>query len=52
MTKKELNELADSLEKEAKRRRALGGYSTDADTLMLLSESLCKIAAHLSEKAK
>ena len=50
MIKKEMDELEKEVMKEVVRRRGLGGYSTEAEGLLLDSEILLKLVRHLNEQ--
>lgn len=52
MTKKDLIELEDRIMAEVVKRRQLGGYSADAEGLLLLAEAMLKIVGHLRERAR
>ena len=52
MLKKELEELEKEVMKEVVKRRSLGGYSTEAEGLMLDGEFFLKIVRHLVDQAK
>lgn len=47
MTLADLENLELRLSKEVERRKRLGGYSADAECLMLLSEAMLLITQHL-----
>lgn len=49
MKKEELEELEQILHDEYSRRRKLGGYSAEAEGLLILSEALFKITCHLND---
>lgn len=49
MTRVDLEELEKRLKVEVEKRRHLGGYSSDAECLMLLSEAIYMIVSHLRE---
>lgn len=51
MIKPDLDELEKQVMKEVVRRRGLGGYSTEAEGLLMDSEFLLKIVCHLVEQA-
>ena len=51
MTKKQLAELEAEVMKEVVRRRGLGGYNSEAESILLLSEFILKIVRHLEDKA-
>lgn len=46
----ELRNLEVRLEREVEKRQHLGGYNSDAECLMLLTEAMYKIVLHLTEK--
>ena len=50
MNRIELRRFEVLLEKEVERRRSLGGYNTDAECIMLLTEAIYKIVQHIIEK--
>lgn len=52
MLKKDLEDLEKEVVKEVVKRRSLGGYSTEADGLLLDGEFLLKIMRHLIDQAK
>ena len=49
MIKKELDELEKEVMKEVVKRRSLGGYSTEAEGLLIDSEIILKVVRHLVE---
>jgi hypothetical protein len=51
MTRDELELLERQLMAEVVKRRNLGGYNSEAECLMLVTEALYKIAHHLREKS-
>lgn len=51
MTRDDLLDLEKRIMEEVVKRRKLGGYSVEAEGLLVLSESLLKILQHLIEKA-
>ena len=51
MTRADLEELTKRLRVEVVKRGQLGGYNSEAECLMFLSEAMYKIATHLLEKA-
>ena len=50
MDRIELRRFEVLLEREVERRRSLGGYNSDAECIMLLTEAIYKIILHLTEK--
>ena len=50
MIKSEMDQLEKEVMKEVVRRRGLGGYSTEAEGLLLDGEILLKIVRHLNEQ--
>lgn len=46
----DLEQLEKNIMAEVVKRRGLGGYSTDADGLLMVVESLLKIIGHLIDK--
>jgi hypothetical protein len=51
MTRADLELLTKQLRAETVKRGHLGGYNSEAECLMFLSEAIYKIASHLLEKA-
>lgn len=51
MTLEDLEYLEGQLRKELIKRQSLGGYNSEAECLMLLTEAMYKITQHLREKA-
>jgi hypothetical protein len=51
MTRADLIELEKTLMAEVVKRRSLGGYSAEAEGLMLHAEALLRIVQHLKDKA-
>ncbi len=51
MTREDLELLEKQLRAEVVKRHSLGGYNSEAECLMFLSEAIYKIAQHLREKA-
>lgn len=51
MTREDLEQLEGQLMAEVVKRRSLGGYNSEAECLMFLSEAMYKITQHLREKA-
>ncbi len=51
MTRSDLEELEKRLRAEVVKRQSLGGYNSEAECLMFLSEAIYKIVSHLREKA-
>lgn len=51
MTRSDLEELEKRLRAEVVKRQALGGYNSEAECLMFLSEAMYKIVQHLREGA-
>lgn len=51
MTRADLIELETRLRAEVVKRGNLGGYNSEAECLMFLSEAMYKIVQHLREKA-
>ena len=49
MNRIELRGLEIRLEEEVKRRRQLGGYNSDAECIILLTEAIYKIILHLQD---
>lgn len=49
MKREDMDELLRVVEKETVRVRSLGGYSTEATSIMVLWEVLLKITRHLDE---
>ena len=49
MNRLELRHLEVRLEEEAEKRRSLGGYNSDAECIIFLTESIHKIVLHLQE---
>lgn len=47
MNRLELRHLEVLLEREAENRRHLGGYNSDAECIIFLTESIHKIVQHL-----
>ena len=45
-----LAELEKQVMEEVVRRRKLGGYSTDAEAILLFAESLLKVIGHLIDE--
>lgn len=52
MHKKELEELEKEVMKEVVKRRSLGGYSTEAEGLLLDGEFFLKIMRHLIDQTR
>lgn len=50
MTREGMEDLEKKVMKELVRRRALGGYSADAEGILLLYECLFDLVRHLKEK--
>ncbi len=50
MTFTELALLEGQIEHEVKRRQNLGGYSTDADSILMITQTLHKLIQHLMEE--
>jgi hypothetical protein len=50
MIKKEIDELEKEVMKEVVKRRGLGGYDTNAETILLLTEWMLKIIRHMNEQ--
>ncbi len=50
MTREDLEYLETQLRAEVVKRKSLGGYNSEAECLMMLSEAMYKIAQHLREK--
>lgn len=48
----DLSELEGKLEYEVRRRRGLGGYSTDAEGILLLSEILLELIQYIKAPKK
>ena len=46
----ELRMLREQIEKSAVRARSLGGYSTEAESLLTIWEALLKIVRHMEEQ--
>ena len=51
MTRSDLEELEKRLRAEVVKRHGLGGYNSEAECLMFLSEAMYKITQHLREGA-
>ena len=51
MTRKDLEELEKELMKLVVNRRHLGGYDTNAEAILLITETLYKIVQHIREQA-
>lgn len=51
MTRQDLEDLEKRLRAEVVKRGQLGGYNSEAECLMFLSEAMYKIVQHLREKA-
>ena len=51
MTREDIDELLKVVEAQVVRARSLGGYSTEAESLMIVWEVLLKISRHLQETA-
>jgi len=47
MTRSDLEELEKRLRAEVVKRQSLGGYNSEAECLMFLSEAMYKIVGHL-----
>lgn len=47
MKQSDLSGIRDKLHDEVMRRRGLGGFSTDAEGILLIAESLLAITNHL-----
>ena len=45
-----LTELENILMKEVVKRRSLGGYNSEAESVLLLAESLFKVVQHLIDE--
>ena len=52
MTHEQLTTLLGRLYEEGVKRENLGGYSTDADSLLFLHSALYRITQHLLDKEK
>lgn len=52
MTQKELKDLYEYLGREVTARKSLGGYSVEANALLMLSETNRRIVGHLLQEAK
>lgn len=52
MNRKELDDLVKVVEAQTVRARSLGGYSTEAESLLVVWEVLLKLARHVAEKTK
>jgi hypothetical protein len=50
MIKRELDELETAVMKEVVKRRGLGGYSTEAEGLLMDGEFLLKLVRHMNEQ--
>lgn len=50
MKKEDLQDLEATMMKEVVRRRALGGYSTEAEGIMTLCEVLLRVVQHMVEE--
>lgn len=50
MNRQDLDELEKRIMAEVVRRRKLGGYSQDAEGLLILCESMLQIIMHLKER--
>ena len=50
MKREDMDELLRLVEKETVRVRSLGGYSTEATSIMVLWEVLLRITRHLDEE--
>lgn len=50
MTKQELQELEKLMMEELVKRRRLGGFDANADTILVLSEVLYKVVNHMASK--
>ena len=51
MTRKDLEELEKELMKLVVSRRHLGGYSSEAEAILLITETLYKLTQHIREQA-
>lgn len=51
MNRQDLEDLEKRLRAEVVKRQSLGGYNSEAECLMFLSEAMYKIVQHLREKA-
>lgn len=51
MDRNDLDELEKQITKEVVKRRSLGGYSQEAEGLLILSEAMMLVVRHLKEKA-
>lgn len=51
MTRDDLIELEKNIMAEVVKRRKLGGYSVEAEGLLILSEAMLKVLGYLIEKA-
>lgn len=49
MKKDDLKDLKDHFEGYVRGRRSLGGYSTDAEAILTLAETISKILNHMVE---
>jgi hypothetical protein len=50
MKKHDLQELEKVIMKEVVKRRSLGGYNSEAESVLLLSETLYRIIQHLVDE--
>jgi hypothetical protein len=50
MTREEIDYVLTIVEEQVVRARKLGGYSTEAESIMIMWEVLLKITRHLQEK--
>ncbi len=48
----DLEKMEKEMMKEVVRRRGLGGYNTDAESILLMSEWLFKLVGHIIEQEK
>lgn len=51
MTREDLEEIVKIVEKNVVRARSLGGFSTEAESLLIVWEVLLKVTRHLHESA-
>lgn len=51
MTREDLEYLEAQMRKEVVKRQSLGGYNSEAECLMLLTEAIYKISQHLREQS-
>lgn len=51
MTREDIDDLLKVVEAQVVRARSLGGFSTEAESLMIVWEVLLKITRHIQEKA-